>query len=76
MVWQLIQVDHLKKIPLILVGRMWPGLIEWAQTSMLSVDQPLANADDMAIPQCVPNADEAIALVRRYNNEWVASQPG
>jgi len=76
MVWQLLQVGHLGDVPLILVGRMWPGLVEWARTSMLSVDSPLANADDMAIPQCVANADEAITLVRRYYNEWVGSQPG
>jgi len=76
MVWQLLQVDHLKKIPLILVGRMWPGLIEWARTSMLSSDPPLANAEDMNIPNCVPNADEAIALVRRYHDEWLGLQPG
>jgi uncharacterized protein (TIGR00730 family) len=76
MVWQLLQVDHLKKIPLILVGRMWPGLIEWARTSMLSFEPPLANAEDMAIPECVPSADEAIALVRHYHENWVGPQPG
>jgi uncharacterized protein (TIGR00730 family) len=76
MVWQLLQVEHLKKIPLILVGRMWPGLIEWARTSMLSVEPPLANLEDMAIPECVPNADEAIALLRRYHEKWVSSTHG
>jgi hypothetical protein len=35
---------------LALVGRMCPGLIEWARTSMLSVEPPLANPEDMAIP--------------------------
>ena len=73
MVWQLLQVDHLNKIPLILVGRMWPGLIEWARTWMLSSVSPLANTEDMTIPQCVPNADEAIALVRRYHDQWLGS---
>jgi uncharacterized protein (TIGR00730 family) len=76
MVWQLLQVGHLNKIPLILVGRMWPGLIEWARAWMLSSESPLANAEDMAIPQCVSNADEAITLVRRYHDEWLGSQPG
>jgi len=76
MVWQLLQVDHLNKIPLILVGRMWPGLIEWARTWMLSSESPLANAEDMAIPKCVANGDEAIALVRRYHDEWLGLQPG
>src|SRR5262245_41694313 len=41
MVWQLLQVGHLKDTPLILVGKMWPGLIEWALGAMLSADPPL-----------------------------------
>jgi hypothetical protein len=28
MIWQLLQVRHLRNTPLILVGRMWPGLVE------------------------------------------------
>jgi predicted Rossmann-fold nucleotide-binding protein len=28
MIWQLLQVGHLEGTPLILVGKMWPGLIE------------------------------------------------
>ena len=40
-----------------------PGLIEWAGSSMLTADPPLANPDDMTIPHCVANADEAIALI-------------
>ena len=43
MIWQLLQVRHLQDTPLILVGKMWPGLIEWARSSMLSFDPPLAN---------------------------------
>ena len=31
MIWQLLQVRHLQDTPLILVGKMWPGLIEWAR---------------------------------------------
>lgn len=70
MIWQLLQVRHLRDAPLILVGRMWPGLLEWSRKSMLSVDPPLANTEDLAIPQCVPNADEAIALLREYHDKW------
>src|SRR5512140_53330 len=50
MIWQLLQVRHLQDMPLILVGNMWPGLIEWARIAMLSVDPPLVNAEDLAIP--------------------------
>jgi uncharacterized protein (TIGR00730 family) len=73
MVWQLLQVGHLRDVPLILVGRMWPGLVEWARASMLSVEPPLANPEDISIPQCVANADEAITLVRRHHAKWISS---
>lgn len=31
---------------------------------MLSSDPPLANAEDLAIPVCVADADEAVAIIR------------
>jgi predicted Rossmann-fold nucleotide-binding protein len=70
MIWQLLQVHHLQNTPLILVGRMWPGLVSWARTAMLSYDPPLANAADFSIPQCVAGADEAIAVIREHHARW------
>jgi len=66
MIWQLLQVRHLKQTPLILVGKLWPGLIEWVRSSMLSFETPLSNAEDVDIPICVANADEAIAIIQRH----------
>jgi uncharacterized protein (TIGR00730 family) len=74
MIWQLVQVRHLRDTPLILVGKMWPGLIEWARTSMLSFDPPLANPEDMTIPRCAANADEAIAIIRGHHGKWRNAQ--
>ena len=74
MIWQLLQVRHLENTPLILVGKMWPGLIEWARSSMLSADPPLANLDDMTIPRCAANVDEAIALIREHHRIWLSAQ--
>jgi len=74
MIWQLLQVRHLQDMPLILVGNMWPGLIEWARKSMLSVDPPLANAEDMAIPRCAADADAAIAIIREQHAAWLEQQ--
>lgn len=67
LIWQLLQVEHLRNVPLI---RMWPGLVEWARTTMLSTDPPLADAADMDIPRCVPTADEAIAIFREHHERW------
>ncbi len=66
MIWQLLQVRHLERTPLILVGKMWPGLVEWVRDAMLSFETPLINAEDVDIPICVTNADEAIAIIRRH----------
>ena len=76
MIWQLIQVQHLQDTPLILVGKMWPGLLEWARNSMLSLDPPLANPEDMTIPRCAANADEAIALIRAHHQIWLSTRHG
>jgi uncharacterized protein (TIGR00730 family) len=74
MIWQLLQVQHLSDTPLILVGRMWPGLVEWARASMLSTDPPLANPEDMTIPRCVASGDEAITLLREHHAGWRRAQ--
>ena len=79
MIWQLLQVRHLENTPLVFVGKMWPGLVEWARSAMLAVDPPLANPEDFAIPQCVAGADEAIAIIRAHRVQWpaeAAPRPG
>lgn len=74
MIWQLLQVRHLDGTPLILVGRMWPGFVEWARTQMLSFEQPLASLEDFNIPQCVATGDEAIKLVREHHSRWAGEK--
>src|SRR5215467_10456695 len=34
MIWQLLQVKHVHDTPLILVGKMWTGLVDWARTQL------------------------------------------
>jgi uncharacterized protein (TIGR00730 family) len=74
MIWQLLQVRHLQHTPLILVGEMWPGLVEWAKSSMLAADPPLANPEDLAIPRCVETGDEAVSLIRSDHARWLAAR--
>jgi uncharacterized protein (TIGR00730 family) len=73
MIWQLLQVRHVTDVPLILVGTMWGGLVEWARTSMLDPRLAMANPADFEIPRCVDTADEAISLVREMHARWAAS---
>lgn len=75
MVWQLLQVGHLKGTPLILVGTMWPGLVEWAKTAMLQSDPQLASPEDFAIPRCAATPEDAIAMIRGHHQAWLAQQP-
>ncbi|MBL8849934.1 MAG: LOG family protein [Planctomycetaceae bacterium] len=70
MVWQLLQVKHVESAPLILVGKMWRGLVDWARASLAGASPPLASLDDMAIPVCVDTADEAISLLRQHHARW------
>jgi uncharacterized protein (TIGR00730 family) len=74
MVWQLLQVRHLEGVPLIFVGRMWHGLVDWARASMLHADPPLASPEDFRIPRCVADADEAVAIVREHRERWLESR--
>jgi len=66
MIWQLLQVHHLERVPLILVGKLWPPLVDWVRDSMLNFETPLINPEDVDIPICVANADEAIEIIRRH----------
>ena len=76
LVWQLLQVKHLQEVPLVLVGRMWPGLVEWARAAMLSTEPPLANTEDIDIPRCVATGNEAIAILREHHERWRRGRAG
>jgi uncharacterized protein (TIGR00730 family) len=70
MVWQLLQVKHVAEVPLILVGKMWADLVDWARTHLLNTQPPLVNPEDIAIPRCVNTGDEALALIREHHAAW------
>ena len=74
MVWQLLQVRKLRNMPLIVVGKMWGELADWARAHMLRPGLPLANAEDMAIPQCVAGVEETVAILRASREEWLQQQ--
>lgn len=74
MIWQLLQVRHLHDTPLILVGQMWKHFVEWAKEYMVHCEPQLANSEDMNIPRCLDNADEAIALIGIHYAKWAAER--
>lgn len=66
MVWQLLQVKHLEKVPLVLVGPMWPELVGWARHHMLQGVPPFVDREDVDIPRLVDTVDEAADLLESY----------
>ena len=74
MVWQLLQVRHLRDTPLLLAGRFWDGLLDWAGRVMLTPDAPLVSPGDLAIPQVLPDGPAVVAAVRDHHARWLARQ--
>lgn len=71
MVWQLLQVKKLNQdLPLILVGEMWQGLVDWAAGAMLQSLPPMAHPEDMEIPLCVATMEEAIVTLKTAKSVW------
>jgi len=72
--WQLLQVRRLYNTPLILVGKMWAELVEWARQTMLIKESELASEIDFTIPHCVGTIEETVALIRENRAAWLAAQ--
>lgn len=72
MVWQLLQVKHMKQHPLILVGTMWPGLIEWMRATM--VERGLVSPPDFDVIKVVGSSEEAIPIIRESYDHWVQQE--
>ncbi len=62
MVWQLLQVKHVRGHPLVLVGTMWDGLIAWIQQTM--VERGLVSPQDMDTVSVVGSSAEAIPIIQ------------
>lgn len=74
MIWQLLQVKHMKRHPLILVGTMWAPLIEWMKQTM--VVPGLVLQPDMEIVTVVNSSAEAMPIIREAYREFQQGEPG
>ena len=72
LVWQLIQVGHLHRRPLVFVGDQWKALLEWGRTYWLAGNPNLADPEDLEIPTCVDTVDEAIDVIRQNLEDWAS----
>jgi predicted Rossmann-fold nucleotide-binding protein len=68
LVWQLLQVRHMKSHPFILVGDMWPGLREWMKETMGR--RGLVGPNDLDLVTMVDAADDAIPVILAAYEEF------
>ena len=68
--WQLIQVSHISERPIILVGKMWTGLLEWMKSEPLN--KQLIDKSDFNNIKIVQNVDEVIVLLKPLINKFYA----
>lgn len=73
MIWQLIQVKKLTNTPLIMVGKMWSELCDWATEYMVNNPNQLASLDDLKIPICVNNFEEAKQILAHHQERFKTS---
>jgi hypothetical protein len=66
--WQLTQVKHINKIPIILVGEMWEKLIDWMKEYQLKPG--LISPQDMDNVYIAKNNKEAIKIILDKYDEY------
>jgi uncharacterized protein (TIGR00730 family) len=71
MIWQLLQVGYIKDRPLVLLGDMWNGLLEWMRREM--VPQSFVYPRDLEIVRVVPSIEEAVRIIKEYKERFDAS---
>lgn len=61
--WQLLQVKHMKPIPIIVVGKMWEKLIDWVKKYPLK--EELISAKDLDFIHIVKDNKEAMKIIMK-----------
>lgn len=62
--WQLLQVGHSKYKPIILIGKMWEKLIEWARKYLLKKD--LMSLKDFDFIHIVKDNQQALEVIDEF----------
>jgi len=74
MIWQLLQVGHLRDTPLIFAGKMYAELIAWCRDHMLRPELHLAQPEDIALPQCVDDGPGILQILRIHHAAWAEAR--
>ncbi|MBH10559.1 MAG: hypothetical protein CMG74_09470 [Candidatus Marinimicrobia bacterium] len=70
--WQLIQVGHISPRPIILVGNMWSGLLDWMKSEVLK--KHLIDSSDFDNINIVEKADEVIDILKPLIDKFYIDQ--
>jgi len=70
MIWQLLQVRHIRDTPLLFLGPQWKSLVSWSRRYMLKTQPHLAHPEDLKIPTCVETVDHAVEAIRKHFEEF------
>jgi uncharacterized protein (TIGR00730 family) len=66
MVWQLLQVGFMTERPVVLVGDLWKGLLDWLRRDI--VPRGLINEPDLDLVQSVETIAQAAAVIERHKS--------
>lgn len=64
--WQLIQVGHINKMPIVCVGEMWRGLLDWIHETMLR--DGLISEGDTEYIHVVDTCEDAMEIVKKQHD--------
>ncbi len=67
--WQLMQVGHICKVPIILIGDMWHKFYSWADSTFVSAG--LADRADLDFLIPVPSYEAALTLVKAMHQDFL-----
>lgn len=70
--WQLVQVHHIKEIPIILVGEMWEELIKWVKKYPLK--DKLISEPDLDCIHIAKNNDEAMRIIEKHHQTFITAE--
>jgi uncharacterized protein (TIGR00730 family) len=62
MIWQLLQVGYIKDRPLILLGDMWRGLVDWLSGEMVS--HHYISESDLDYAKVVSSTEDAVKVIK------------
>jgi len=66
--WQLVQVKQICHIPIILLGKEWPGLIKWLEKSPLKMK--FIGKDDLKMLFLAKDCPETLKMVNKAYEEY------